>query len=177
MANNGLDGSRRRRRPELGRLRELRTRSPTTSINNPGTWADHTDIRPTMMALTGLKDDYIDDGRVLTEELTVTPEHDRQGRFQPLAVCYKQLNSSVGQFGTDMLLADTAALKTGSANNDSTYKNILSQITSLGAQRDALATQIKGGLYNAEFNGKPIKGNDNYAHCQNVLRAADKLAG
>jgi hypothetical protein len=33
------------------------------------TWSDHTDVRPTMMALLGLKDDYRHDGRVLFELL------------------------------------------------------------------------------------------------------------
>ena len=39
-------------------------------VVNPGTWADQADVRPTLMALTGLKDDYVEDGRVLTEDLT-----------------------------------------------------------------------------------------------------------
>ena len=94
-----------------------------TQVVNPGTWADQADVRPTLMALTGLKDDYIEDGRVLTEDLTFAPGKTGQGQFQQLAVCYKQLNSSVGEFGTDMLLADTAAMKSGSAQDDSTYEN------------------------------------------------------
>jgi hypothetical protein len=32
-----------------------------------------------------------------------------------LAQLYKQLNSSVGQFGTDTLVADTAAIRSGTA--------------------------------------------------------------
>ena len=32
-------------------------------------WTDHTDIRPTMLALLGLQDDYVSDGRVVTEFL------------------------------------------------------------------------------------------------------------
>jgi hypothetical protein len=32
-------------------------------------WSDHTDIRPTMLALLGLKDDYQSQGRVLVENL------------------------------------------------------------------------------------------------------------
>ena len=32
-------------------------------------WTDHTDIRPTMLTLLGLKDDYVSDGRVVTEFL------------------------------------------------------------------------------------------------------------
>src|SRR5262249_55264139 len=32
-------------------------------------WSDHTDIRPTILTLLGLKDDYVHDGRVLVEVL------------------------------------------------------------------------------------------------------------
>ena len=49
-----------------------------TDAKNPGAWADHTDIRPTIMALVGLKDDYVDDGRVLTEDLDGLPGSDRR---------------------------------------------------------------------------------------------------
>jgi hypothetical protein len=147
-----------------------------TSLTNPGTWADHTDIRPTIMALTGLKDGYVTDGRVLTEDLTITPGQTGDKKFLLLATCYKQLNSSVGQFGTDMLVTDTAALKTGSSSDDSTYAKVLSQIQALGSERDALATTIKNDLFNAEFDNTPIpKGSSEEAHCQNLLRSADKL--
>ena len=147
-----------------------------TSIDSPGTWADHTDTRPTLMALTGLKDDYIEDGRVLIEDLTIKPGQTGDKTFVPLAVCYKQLNSSVGQFGTNVLLADTAALKTGSGADDKTYQNMSSQIKSLGADRDTLATTIKNDLFNAEFDNTPIpNGNSEVAHCNNLLRSAEKL--
>ena len=33
------------------------------------TWTDHTNVRPTMMSLLGLTDDYVHDGRVLIEAL------------------------------------------------------------------------------------------------------------
>src|SRR4029077_18387885 len=32
-------------------------------------WSDHTDIRPTMLSLVGLEDDYQSQGRVLAEDL------------------------------------------------------------------------------------------------------------
>ena len=35
-----------------------------------GPWVDETDIRPTIMYLTGLRDDYEHDGRVITQILT-----------------------------------------------------------------------------------------------------------
>ena len=34
-----------------------------------GTWVDQTDIRPTLMYLAGLRDDYRPDGRVISEVL------------------------------------------------------------------------------------------------------------
>ncbi len=149
-----------------------------TDAKNPGTWADHTDIRPTIMALVGLKDDYVTDGRVLTEDLTISPGQTGDKKFLPLAVCYKQLNSSVGQFGTDVLVADTAALKTGSSGSDSTYQSVAAKIKAIGTERDALATSIKNDLFNAEFNGTSIpNGNSNTAHCNNLLRSADRLVG
>jgi hypothetical protein len=149
-----------------------------TAVNNSGTWADHTDIRPTIMALTGLKDDYVSDGRVLTEDLTIAPGATGDKKFQQLAACYKQLNSSVGRFGTDLLVADTAALKTGSSTDDSAYQAVAAQIKTLGAQRDALATTIKNDLNAAEFDGTSIpKGNSEDAHCNNLLVLADQLAG
>jgi hypothetical protein len=121
-----------------------------------GTWADHTDTRPTLLALVGLKDDYMGDGRVLTEVLSTRPGATSNPLFLPLAMCYKQLNSSVGLFGTDVILADSAALKTGSSANDAAYQAFLGKLTSLGAARDSLATTIKHELWNAEFSNHPL---------------------
>ena len=36
---------------------------------NYDVWSDHTDVRPTILDLVGLKDDYIHDGRVVSEIL------------------------------------------------------------------------------------------------------------
>lgn len=175
VANKGIDGFTPAQGPSSA---DGANSNPqlVTSIGNPGTWADHTDIRPTILALTGLKDDYVDDGRVLVEDLTVSPGKTGQPKFQDLAACYKQLNSSVGQFGTDMLVADTRALKTGSSTDDSTYLNVLAQIKSIGAARDALATKIKGDLYDAEFNNHPIPGANDLKDCQAILAQANALA-
>jgi len=38
-----------------------------------------------------------------------------------LAAAYQQVNSSVGAFGTDTLLASSRALASGSASDDSAY--------------------------------------------------------
>jgi hypothetical protein len=149
-----------------------------TSLTNPGTWADESDIRPTIMALTGLRDDYVEDGRVLTEDLSAQPWGTRGPWFEALAACYKQLNSSVGEFGTDMLVADTAALKTGSSGDDSQYDLVSVEIKSLGLRRDALATEIKDDLYRAEFLGEGLDehGGSELERCQSLLAEAGELA-
>jgi hypothetical protein len=128
------------------------------------------------MYLTGLKDDYEQDGRVVTEILT-SPNHALAGPgVAALGACYKQLNSSVGRFGTDALVADTAALRTGSNANDSYYQLISSELKALGTERDSVATTIKNDLFNAEFNNSGLNlAAAELAHCNNVLQLADTL--
>ena len=66
VTNLGVDG----RRPPTARTPPGRTAaSRCRPAENPGTWVDETDIRPTLMYLTGLTDDYIHDGRVISEIL------------------------------------------------------------------------------------------------------------
>jgi hypothetical protein len=123
-----------------------------TSVDNNGIWADHTDTRPTLLALVGLADNYTSDGRALTEIMSAASAAAKNPLFVPLAACYKQLNSSVGSFGTDTLVADTRAIE-ASSPGDATYGTFLTRLTALGDQRNALATAIKDELSNAEFNG------------------------
>src|SRR5262249_33657949 len=62
---------------------------------NGDLWYDHTDIRPTMLTLLGLKDDYVHDGRVLLEVLqgSVLPQslHAHHETLIKLAEVYKQI--------------------------------------------------------------------------------------
>ena len=60
-----------------------------------------------------------------------------------LGACYKQLNSSVGEFGTDTLIASTNAVESDSAG-DATYQNVNTALASLELARDQLAETIKG---------------------------------
>ena len=176
VANKGVDGRSAADGPSSADGANSDPQLVTPSDDH-GTWADETDMRPTLLALTGLKDDYVDDGRVLVEDLTNPPDKAGQPKFQRLALCYKQLNSSVGVFGTDLILADTAALKTGSSSDDSAYDSVLSNIETLGAARDALATKIKNNLFVAEFNNHPIPGANDLKDCESVLAQANALAG
>ena len=176
VKNLGIDGSGPGDGPSSAYDANAGTKTDPQVVN-PGTWADQADVRPTLMALTGLKDDYVEDGRVLTEDLTVSPGKTGQGQFQQLAVCYKQLNSSVGEFGTDVLLADTAAMKSGSAQDDTAYEKLLSKLKSLGSDRDTLATQIKNELFDAEFNGTTVRaGGELVNNCQSLIQQGDALA-
>jgi hypothetical protein len=123
------------------------------------TWSDHTDIRPTMMMLLGLKDDYAHDGRALIEDLNGWALPDavkKNGGFRTLAPVYKEIEATVGPFGLDTLAASTNALKSGSSSGDSTYTSLESQLQTLGSERDALAGQMISLLEDAEFNGQPI---------------------
>ena len=72
---------------------------------NSSVWSDHTDIRPTMMELLGLKDDYSHDGRVLFEVLkdsALPPAVRKQlSALISLAQAYKQINAPVASFCPD----------------------------------------------------------------------------
>ena len=77
------------------------------------TWTDHTNLRPTILALTGLKDDYQHDGRVLVEALRPGRRRPRCGRpsRRSWREVYEQLNAPFGQFGQDTLAASTRAAR------------------------------------------------------------------
>jgi hypothetical protein len=122
------------------------------------TWSDHTDVRPTMLSLLGLRDDYRSDGRVLIEDLTAVPPAmaDSYPTVATLSWVYKQLNAAVGSFGLDTLKASTKALNSGSATDDTSYADIENQIADLGGQRDQLATQMIEILDSAAFSWTPV---------------------
>jgi hypothetical protein len=114
------------------------------------TWADHTDVRPTMLDLTGLRDTYVHDGRVLIDQLdaSAVPQTLRAHRetLRRLGAAYKQVNAPFGAFAMDTLAASTTAIKSGSASDDATYASITDQITALTNERDALAAEIRAAL-------------------------------
>ena len=148
---------------------------------NSAVWSDHTDLRPTILSLVGLHDDYVSDGRVLSEALTgwaIPSAVKKSGGFVPLAQVYKQLNAPFGAFGMDTLKASTRALASNDAG-DATYTSLEGQIQSLTAQRDALAAQIKAVLNGAAFDGKVLstqQANNLIAQAQSLLDQAHALA-
>lgn len=118
------------------------------------TWSDHTDIRPTMMSLLGLRDDYYQDGRVITQALTGGGPHPHGAtKLKELGTVYKQLDAPVGQFGRDTLQYSTAALLSGNAGNDSAYANAERRLSSLANDRGEVVNKIRDVLGDAEFKG------------------------
>ena len=153
VANNGVDGS----GPSQGPNSAGPSSGQVTVVQSgtTGTWADHTDIRPTLLYLTGLKDDYIGDGRVITEDLTNVSADLSSPSVEALSRAYKQLNASVGQFGAATLIAATHGI-VSRGPGDARYLVVQRSLTALEGQRDSLATSIKGELWAAEFTGTPI---------------------
>jgi hypothetical protein len=84
-----------------------------------------------MLSVLGLRDDYPTDGRVLVEDLTAPAGSLGSAAQIQLARLYKQLNSSVGQFGTDTLIADTAAIRSGTSSDDATYQGFVKGLEGL----------------------------------------------
>lgn len=125
---------------------------------NPLVWSDHTDIRPTMLTLLGLTDDYAHDGRALVElfENSAIPPavlgNDDAVTFDLLASTYKQITAPVGALGLASLQISTKAL----SGNDATYASLEAQLSAITVQRDALAATMIQLLEAAEFNGTPI---------------------
>jgi hypothetical protein len=142
-----------------------------------GTWVDETDIRPTLLYLAGLRDDYEHDGRVISQVLSNPNMALRSGGAAVLGACYKQLNSSVGTFGTDTLIAATGAIESSSAG-DATYLQADQALRKLDLARDALAGQIKGELEAAAFGNVPLHGvGGQIRDCDALLHQAHDLAG
>ncbi|HZS79084.1 MAG TPA: hypothetical protein VFA41_20910 [Ktedonobacteraceae bacterium] len=140
-------------------------------------WSDHTDIRPTMMELLGLKDDYSHDGRVLFEILTPSalPPVIRQNlnAFITLAQAYKQINAPVGALGLTTLQVSTIALESN-APNDSTYTNLENQLLNITSVRNSVASQMIAILESAEFGGGNSQ-NAGTAQINNLVSQANGL--
>jgi hypothetical protein len=145
-------------------------------------WSDHTDVRPTILSLVGLKDDYGHDGRLLSNVLSgwaVPAAVKKSVNWHQLVDVYKQLNASFGSFAMNTLKASTSALASNDAG-DSTYTSIEGQIQSLTTQRDALAAQIKGALDGATFDGQAITNTQAHSfisQANSLLSQAAALAG
>jgi hypothetical protein len=99
-------------------------------------WTDHSDIRPTLLALTGLKDDYAHQGRPITEIMS-----NEDAGTNELAFAYKQINAPVGQLSLDSVRFATKATLSNSSG-DQTYIDADATIAAWTAERNALAAKM-----------------------------------
>ena len=128
---------------------------------NDEVFTDHADLRPTILALVGLKDDYVSEGRVVAEWMhsQALPDgiRDNRDNFIDLAQVYKQLNAPLGQLGRASLVWSNRSV----TSTDKAYARYLKQIDEITEQRNELASQLKTVLNNAEFHGQPVgEGNE-----------------
>jgi hypothetical protein len=142
------------------------------------TWTDHTNVRPTILSLAGLHDDYVNDGRVLVEGLRgrATPSGLDSDAARRLAAAYEQLNASFGEFALATLQASTNAIK---ATDDATYNRIEDRIAALTDRRDRLAGRIKAQLGAAAFGGRGIsdrRARRETRRAQRLIDRAERLA-
>ncbi|WP_426520287.1 hypothetical protein ACPPVQ_07760 [Diaminobutyricibacter sp. McL0618] len=139
------------------------------------TWTDQVDARPTLLALTGLHDDYPVDGRVLVEiasaDALTSALRAHHETVLKLGQVYKQILATNGEFAAATLTASTKALASGSAADDSAYTRIENGLDRLDAQRNQLADAIRSQLLGAAFGHTAI--NERAADGQ--LAAADRL--
>jgi hypothetical protein len=137
-------------------------------------FSDHTDIRPTMLRLVGLVDDYVHDGRVLFEALTPAAAggalRAHRDMLSALAAAYKAINAPLDELGSKTLTGiSTTALK----GDDGTYASLTAQIKAITAKRNDIAGQMIAMLEAAAFANHPI----NEATAANLIQqAADLIA-
>jgi hypothetical protein len=135
-------------------------------------FSDHTKIRPKIMSLARLKDDYAHDGRVLFEVLTreALPDslRDNQDLLSRLAAAYKQIYAPVGKLGLKTLRGiSTLALK----SDDATYAALEDKIVDLTKRRNEIAQKMITILENASFHGREI----NEEKAEHLIEQAENL--
>ena len=108
------------------------------------------------MALVGLKDDYVHDGRVVAEWLNnnALPHRirERTEDFIELAQVFKQLNAPKGALGRASLVYANRSI----TSVDNVYTRYLVRIADITGHRDALVASIRTVLTDAAFNNKPV---------------------
>jgi hypothetical protein len=174
QAPGGVDGP----QPAQGNQpTDPESQNTVPEASQKGTWVEETDIRPTMLQLLNLTDDYQSDGHVITQALSSVPAALKA--TEELAAGYDQINSSVGEFATDTLIADTKALASGSSTNDSAFAAEQQTLRQLADDRDAAAQKIKDTLSAAAAGHTPNHGEvqSGLSHVKELLKRAGKLAG
>ncbi len=135
------------------------------------TFTDHTDLRPTLLSLLGLEDDYDHDGRAIFEimKTDALPHEIREhlDAAERMAHLYKAINAPVGPLGVQTLIKSTTAL----AGDDATYATIEDEILDLTKQRNAIASQMLSMLEDSTFDGKDF----NEGKAEGLIEQAEDL--
>jgi len=136
-------------------------------------WTDHTDVRPTILSLLGLTDDYVHDGRAVTQVLdpSAVPATLQTPDAVALGDMLKQIDAPFGQFAMDTLKASTVALASDT-NHDNRYTTLEKSIAQVTDQRDQVVDGIKALLTGAAA-GQPI----NHDSAVQLLDRAQGLLG
>jgi hypothetical protein len=137
----------------------IRNEESEDDPNSKIDFSDHTDVRPTVLAPLGLRDDYAHDGRVLFEALnsSALPLASR-GHFDSLVRLgrvYKQINAPFGDLAQQTLKISTAAL-VSNAPSDAVYTALENKLNAWHGRRDALADQIRDILEGAAFGNQDV---------------------
>jgi len=135
------------------------------------TFTDMTDVRPTILSLVGLNDDYQSQGRTISEVIThaAQPQGVRQSdAFEELASAYKRINAPTGPMGLAILRISSRALE----GDEHTYSRLEAKIALVTALRNQLADQMSAELNAAEFNGQRISN----AQANALIHAAEGLS-
>jgi len=135
-------------------------------------FTDHTDIRPTILSLVHLKDDYAHDGRVVFEVLRedALPDalRDHRETLSRLAEAYKQINAPNGKLGRKTLTGiSTQALK----GDDTTYAALEDKIVDLTSRRNQIAGEMIEMLEGAAFDGRDV----NESKARHLIEQAEEL--
>ena len=135
-------------------------------------FTDHTDLRPTILSLAKLQDDYAHDGRVITEMLQngVLPASltTHAATLSALGAAYKAINAPTGPLGiTTLTKWSTKALK----GDNATYAIYEAKINALTAKRNAIANKMIAMLEGAAFQNLDI----NESQAQTLIKEANDL--
>jgi hypothetical protein len=172
VAHNGIDGPTPEQSNESQDPNSVNT---VPEASTKGTWVEEVDLRPTMLSLLGLTDDYQTDGQVIPQVLA-NPSKALSGA-EALGSAYREINSAVGPFATTTLEADSLALASGSSAGDGTYDTTEAALTKVADRRDALAEQMKAALAQAAA-GHPVSMGTStslVAQAQALLQKAEKI--
>ena len=134
-------------------------------------WSDPADTRPTMLALLGLKDDYVSQGRALIETFQVwalpSGMRDSSEQFLQLAQEYKRINAPVAELSLITRRVSAAAL----AADETKRNNLQAQLQVIAALRNDLSDAMANLLNAAAFQGRRISDPE----ARQLVRSADDL--